>query len=184
MSDRAGRIFALTMATAIRPWGRVWLPLFLAAARHIPAITAPLRRLEFIRAAHWTIVHALPDEKGRWQPLRPPHLLFESNYDVNLKQYIETFARALPWHMRGVWASGYGYPGVLPTDGFHQWVEQHRFEADHYWCAYPEATTKMVGAGLRIAERLRAFEEAVAGADDDRFAFEYDRLLIELQRYL
>jgi hypothetical protein len=184
MSDQAGRIHALTMATAIRPWGRLWLPVFCAAARNIPVITAPLRRLAFIRAAHWTIVHAVPDGKGGWERLRPPQLLFETNFDVDLGPYIETFAQVVPWHMRGVWASAYGYPGVPPMDSFKRWVDEHRFEADHYWCAYPEATTKMVKAGLQIADRLRDFEVAVADVDDDRFALEYDHLLIELQRHL
>jgi hypothetical protein len=184
MSDQDGRVYALTMATAIKPWGQLWLPLFCNAARRFEFITAPLRRLAFIRAAHWTIIHAVPDGKGGWQPLRPPQFLFESNYDVDLGPYIDTFAQALPWHMRGVWASGYGYPGVIPTDGFHRWVNEHRFTADHYWCAYPEATAKMVEAGLKIADRLRDFEAAVKTVDDEGFALEYDRLLIELQRYL
>jgi hypothetical protein len=86
--------------------------------------------------------------------------------------------------MRAVWSSSYGYPGIPPSERFHQWVEEHRFPADHYWCAYPEATTKMVESGLRVAERLRDFEATVAHVDDDRFAMEYDRLLIDLQRYL
>ena len=184
MRDRAERIFGLTMATGIRPWGRVFLPLLFGAARHWSAVTAPLQRLAFIRAAHWTILKAVPDGKGGWRRLHPPVLLFESNYDVDLAEYIDVFARTLPWRMRGVWASGYGYPGLFPTSGFNAWVDQHRAEPGHYWCAYPEATTRMVGAGLRIEERMREFRAAVEGAAEGRFAAEYDRFLTGVQHDL
>ena len=172
------------MATGIRPWGRVFLPALFGAARHVPAVTAPLHRLAFIRAAHWTILKAVPDGEGGWRPLRPPFLLFESNFDVNLAQYIDAFAQALPWRMRGVWASGHGYPRLIPTEGFNTWVEHHRTFPGHYWCAYPEATTRMVGAGLHVDERVQAFQEAVEDAGDDRFAAEYERLLTDVQRDL
>lgn len=184
LADRCGRIFALTMMSAIRPFGRLWLAPFLTASRYIPQVASPLRRLGFIRAAHWTIVHALPDEDGVWRPLRPPYLLFESNFDFNLKRYIEVVIRTLPWHGRGVWSTSVGYPGVLPTDPFYLWVEQHRHYADHYWCAYPEATTRMTAGGLEVADGLRAFEAAVAGVDDATFAAEYRRMVTSLQRYL
>lgn len=173
--------FAITMLTAIRPGGTLLLRGFFEAARRSRSITDPLHRLAFIRAAHWTIVDALPDGEGKWQPLEPPYLLFESHYDVDLGEYIEMFARRVPWQMRGAWATAYGYPGVIPAEVFHRWVDDHRLEDDHYWRTYPEGTTKTVQAGLRVADRLRDFDAVVAGVDDDRFAVEYQRLLIELQ---
>ena len=42
----------------------------------------------------------------------------------------------------------------------------------------------MVAAGLRVAERLRAFDARVAGVDNNEFAFEFRRLLVELQEDL
>jgi hypothetical protein len=174
-------VFAITMLTAIRPGGTLFLRGFFEAARRSRSITDPLRRLAFIRAAHWTIVDTLPDGEGNRQPLRPPYLLFESHYDVDLGEYIEMFARRVPWQMRGAWSTAYGYPGVIPAEVFHRWVDDHRLEDDHYWRAYSEGTTKTVEAGLRVADRLRTFDAVVAGVDDYRFAVEYQRLLIELQ---
>jgi hypothetical protein len=86
--------------------------------------------------------------------------------------------------MRGVWGTGSGYPGVLPATAFRRWVDEHTFLEDHAWRAYPEATTRMVASGLRVAKRLRAFDARVAGVDNNEFAFEFRRLLVELQEDL
>jgi hypothetical protein len=172
------------MATAIRPGGQVLVRRFFECARRIRAVTEPLRDLALIRAAHWTVIDALPDGRGGAERLQPPYLLFESTYDVELTEYIDLFARKLPWQMRAVWGTGCGYPGVLPASAFRRWVDEHKFHEDHEWRAYPEATTRMVAAGLRVTERLRSFDARVAGVDNNEFAFEFRRLLVELQEDL
>jgi hypothetical protein len=86
--------------------------------------------------------------------------------------------------MRAVWGTGVGYPGVLPASAFRRWVEEHQFHEDHEWRAYDHATTRMVASGLRVAERLRAFDGRAAGLDNNEFAFEFRRLLVELQEDL
>jgi hypothetical protein len=174
----------LTMATPIRRGGQVVVRGFFDLARHLRAMAEPLRDVAFIRTAYWTVVDVLPDGKGGSERLRPPYLLFESTYDGELTGYIDMFARRLPWQMRGVWFTGSGYPGVLPAEAFRRWVDDHRLAEDHVWRAYPDATTRMVAAGLRVAERLRTFDERVERADDDEFAFEFGRLVIELQNEL
>ena len=171
----------LTMLTAIRPGGAAVIRRFFDAVRLFPQIKQPLVDLAFIRAAHWTIVDELYDGHEKRERLDPPYLLFESTYDVDLDRYIALFAERLPWHMRAVWGTGVGYPGVIPSSGFARWVRDHCYAEDHVYRAYPEATTRMVRSGLRVADRVRAFEAAVAGADDDEFAFEFGRVLVELQ---
>lgn len=174
----------LTMISPIRPGGQALVRRFFDAVRHFPAIKQPLLDLEFIRAAHWTVIEALPDGRGEPEPLRPAYLLFESTYDVELSEYIDVFARKLPWQMRAVWGTGHGYPGVLPSSAFTRWVKEHDFPTEYRWRAYSEATTRMVASGLRVADRLREFDAAVARCTDEDFAFEFRRLLVELQEDL
>jgi hypothetical protein len=184
MRCRARPANLLTMVTAIRPGCQGVIRRFFSAVRHVRPIEQPLIDMAFIRAAHWTIIEALPDGQGEPEPLRPAHLLFESTYDVELGEYIDLFARRLPWQMRGVWGTSYGYPGVLPSSAFTRWVGEHDFPLDYRYRAYPEATTRMVRSGLRVAERLRSFDAAVARCSDEDFAFEFRRLLVELQEDL
>lgn len=179
--ERASRPDVLTMATAIRPGCQHVVRGFFSTARQIDAIQQPLIDMGVIRAAYWTVVEALPDGDGGSDGLRPAYLLFESTYDCDLFHYIDMFARRLPWQMRVIWMTGYGYPGVLPSSAFHRWVRDHSYTPDHSWLAYPQATTRMVASGLRVADRLRDFDLAMAGRDDAEFAFEFGRLLVELQ---
>jgi hypothetical protein len=169
------------MITAIRPGGQRLVRGFFSTVRQFPAIQEPLIDMEEIRAAYWTVVEELPVGEDRSEELRPAYLLFESTYDSDLPNYRDKFAQKLPWHMRAIWGTGSGYPGVLPSSAFNRWVDDHCYRPDHSWLAYPEATTRMVASGRRVAERLREFDAAVAGCDDDEFAFQFHRLLVELQ---
>lgn len=183
--SRARPANLLTMVTAIRPGGAAVVRRFFEAARRFPAMGSnALRDMGLIRAAYWTVLEELPDGNGEAEPLRPAYLLFESTYDVDLGEYIDVFARTQPWQMRAIWGTGVGYPGVLPPSAFNRWVEEHSHPMAHEWRAYPEATTRMVASGLRVAERLRTFEAAVARGSDEDFAFEFRRLLVELQEDL
>ena len=180
-ASRARPANLITMMTPIRPGGQALVRRFFDAVKHFPALKQPLRDMALIRAAHWTVVESLPDGNGEPEPIRPAYLLFESTYDVDLEEYIDRFAHTLPWQMRAIWLTGSGYPGVLPSSAFYRWVEDHRLPIAHSWRAYPEATTRMVDSGLRVAQRLAEFDAAVAEASDDDFASEFRRLLVELQ---
>jgi hypothetical protein len=175
--DAVGRIYGLTWPTPIRHWGRPWLRMLFWAARHVPLVSAPLRRMAMVRGAYWTILTHVPDGEGHRRRLRRPVLFFEASFDVDLYRYIEVFAEAIRWRFRFLWGSGVGYPGVLPAEGFLAWVHENRANPSHYWCAYPDSTTHMVGSALRVAEQLSDFDAKVAALDDKAFAAAFDRLL-------
>jgi hypothetical protein len=171
VSDSAGRATALTLILPIRRGGDIWLRLLFRAANHFAYVTAPLRRLSFIHFARWTII---PGPDGR------PWLWFESNFDGDLPQYMETFARAVPWRMRAVWGMTERFPGLHPMEAFASWVDANRVEAGHYWCAYPDATTTMAGAGVRVLSRFADFTGRT-WPDDEAFAAGFRGLVDDLQ---
>ncbi len=181
MNDDAGRSTAATLFMPVRSGRRMWLRVLFFVSRHVGAVTAPMRRLATIHFLHWTVLDAVPDANGRRQPLKRPWLWFESNFDQNLNQYIDAFARAVPWRMRAVWGSAEGYPGLFPSGPYQRWTNDNAVAAEHYWCAYPEASTRVAAAGLRVDDRLRRFKQDVAGADPDHFLAEYERLLTDVQ---
>jgi hypothetical protein len=180
VSDAAGRVTALTWFAPLRPGGALWSRLFLGvAARRIAAMTEPLRTLSFIHFARWTVIDRLP---GAADKLPVPVLLFESNFDVSLARYVDAFAYVLTRRFRLVWWLGFGYPGLLPADGFTRWVQRNSIDADHYYCAYPGTTTTMAKAALEVHERLEEFagEPGVRTGSDDEFAQAYRALLADV----
>jgi hypothetical protein len=176
-ADRSGRIFGLTWPQPLRQWGKWELRVLFWAARNMAWVTAPLREMALIRGAYWAILTDVPDGEGGRKRLPQPVLYFDASFDVDLRRYIEVFAEALRWRFRALWGSGTGYPGVVPADGFLVWVDDHRAPPSHYWCAYPDATTRMARSGLKITAALEEFNAATAHLDDAAFAAEFDQLL-------
>jgi hypothetical protein len=181
VTDTAGRVTALTWFAPLRPGGALWSRLFLGvAARRFRPLTQPIRTLSFIHFARWTVLDRLP---GAADKLPVPVLMFESNFDVSLARYVDAFAYVLTRRFRLVWWRGYGYPGLLPADGFTRWVRRNSIDADHYYCAYPGTTTTTAVGALAVQERLEAFarDPGPRAASDEEFATAYRRLLADVQ---
>jgi hypothetical protein len=165
------RVTPLTIFVPLKFGGATWMRVLLWSARYVGFVTAPLRSLSFIHYARWTV------RPGRW-------LHFESNFDGDLPQYIDTFAHALRWRMRLAWGMAKGYPGLVPAYEYARWSDANTFPEAHYYAAYPEATTTMVGAALRVQSRCEALVAATEGADAATFAAAYRRFLTDVQRDL
>ena len=73
--------------------------------------------------------------------------------------------------MRAVWGGSYGFPGPLPVSPFKDYIRRNEFVADHFWSAYPEASTTMVLSALEVQERLRARPRADAHPGAVRAAY-------------
>jgi hypothetical protein len=160
-----GQAIAITVFSAVKWWGRVWLPLVFLYARLFPKSHSTLAKLSFIHFARWTYIRRLPS-----QPLRHPQVFFESNFNGGWEEYIDAFSRILTTGMTLFWGSSFGYPKPLPTGPFKAYIKRHQLVASHFYSAYPEATTTMVLSALALDERLGAFRARTKGMDPDAFA--------------
>jgi len=176
-------VTCVTMAVALRFGGAAWLKMLFAAGRRIPKIPEPMYRLAFIHFLRWTILEKVPDGEGGTDPLRPPCLLFEGDFDGNLVQYVDAFIQAVPVREWAVWNRGYDFPKLRPVERFAKWARGQSIEPDHYWFAYPEGTARTVAAGLRVNDAVAAFEAVATSATDDKEWHEhFQRLLAAVQK--
>lgn len=182
MTQTFGRRTALTFTCALRPGGATFLKLFLLAAGRMRWVTEPLRRFALIHFARWTVITQFPGQP----PGNPPRplLLFESNFDDDLDDYIDTFAMLVPWRFRAVWFTASGYPGLIPVDGFNAWVGTLEATPGFYWSAYAEASAPMVNAVLSVDDAISALNARAATLTDTEFATAYRQMLIEVQPWL
>jgi hypothetical protein len=180
MSDHHGQATAVSIIAKMRRGGLLWYRVLFLGARHIGWVTSAMRRERFIHFCHWMLLTDVPSADGTRRRLPRPVLWFESNYDGDVVQYMDTFARIMPWRMRAAWSPTIGFPDMFPSAGFHQWTVDNAYETTHYWSAYPAGTTKGVGRALRVQDGL----DALPSPDDvtpDEFANAWRRFVAERQ---
>jgi hypothetical protein len=86
--------------------------------------------------------------------------------------------------MKAIWGSSYGFPGPIPVEPFKAYIRKNEYVANHYWSAYPKATTTEIVSAQRVAKALDDFQQRSAGLDPDAFAAAYRSLLTDVQRDL
>jgi hypothetical protein len=181
-----GQAIAITVFSTIKWWGRVFLPVLFLVTRKFPKLTETLRQLSFIHFARWTIVRRIPyngppQRKGR---LRYPHMYFESNFNGGWEEYIDAFSHILTRGMTAFWGSSYGFPKPLPTAPFKSYIQVNETEADHYYSAYPDATSTMVQRALDLDAKLTPLKRNAERMDSDAFASAYRAFLCDVQHCL
>ena len=151
MANVEGRATAITVLTPVKPWGRIVLALvFWAAAtsRH----AEKLQQLSFIHYARWAVIPRFPDG-GAGERLHHTYLLFESNFNGTWDQYIDAFSEVVPARMKGIWGSRTASRGRSRSSrsSVHP---RNEYVANHYWSAYPGATTTEIISAKRVAAAL------------------------------
>jgi|SRR2546423_2458208 len=169
-ASRDPRASALNLITPISSRGRLWLRFLFWASTVLPLPRFTVLRLRLIHYARWTVL-------GRSRP----HLFFESNFNGTPDAYVEAFSYVFPLGMTAIWGSSKGFPGPVPVQSLQDWIGEGAVKSAHYYCAYPEASTKEILAGLRVRDRLRDFNSRARDMDASRFADEYRALVSDLQ---
>jgi hypothetical protein len=178
-----GKATAITVLTPVKPWGRPLLAVVFWAGRHITATLKKLQALSFIHYARWAVIPRFPDG-GRGERLHHTYLFFESNFNGTWDQYIDAFSEVVPLRMKAIWGTSYGFPGPIPVEPFKDYIRRNEFVANHYWSAYPHATTTEIISAARVAAALDRFRRQSAGLEPDAFKAAYEAFLTSVQRDL
>jgi hypothetical protein len=174
LPDTAGRAGMITVLTAVRPFGALWLRVLFALTGRFPGLTGlgPLKSVHFLR---WTVVPRLP-YNGRPQVReRLPHrlLLWETVYSAPTEPYVETFVHAVGDKVRTIWCTSYGFPGTGSVTALAGYIGGLAIRGAYCWAAYPKVTVRTVLSALEVAKEHRYLAEAAATAGPDEFAVLY-----------
>jgi hypothetical protein len=107
-----GQAIAITVFSAVKPLGRLWLPLVFWFATTFPRASGTLARLSFIHSARWTLIRKIPfnGPPQRQEKLNYPHLFFESNFNGPLDPYLDELCVKLAPEARDIWGRCVGCP--------------------------------------------------------------------------
>jgi hypothetical protein len=175
-----GKATAITVLTPVKPWGRPILALVFLAGRRLTFTLKKLHQLSFIHYARWAVIPRFPDGGGG-ERLHHSYLLFESNFNGAWDEYIDAFSEVVPDRMRLIWGTSYGFPGPIPVEPFKTYIRKNEYVANHYWSAYPGASTTEIIAAQRVAEALDRFKRRSRGLEPEAFAAAYRTFLREVQ---
>jgi hypothetical protein len=181
-----GQAIAITVFSTIKWWGRFFLPVLFLVTRTFPRLTGTLRQLSFIHFARWTIVktpayNGPPQREGG---LRYRHMYFESNFNGGWEEYIDAFSHILTSGMTAFWGSSYGFPKPLPTAPFKAYIQVNETEADHFYSAYPDATSTMIQRALELDSKLAPLRADAERMDPAAFKAAYHAFLTDVQHCL
>jgi hypothetical protein len=169
------RATPLTLLSPIPWWWALWIRVSwraVALLRLTGVVAGPLRRLEFIHFARWTL---LPGRR---------RLLFLTTFDGSSIQYIDAFVRVVPGRINGLYWGATGFPGPHRFGPVKHYIEAHSHPVDHFWIAHPQASTRMVNQALQLADLYARFEPRLDGADAKGFGREWRKFLTAAQRCL
>jgi hypothetical protein len=175
-----GKATAITVLTPVKAGGPELLSLVFWAGRNIKATLRKLETLSFIHFARWAVIRRFPDGKSG-ERLSHSYLLFESNFNGTWDQYIDAFSEIVPFRMKAIWGSSFGFPGPLPVEPFKDYIRHNEFIANHYWSAYPGATTTEIVSAARVEAALQELSQRAPGLAPDDFKAAYDGFLARVQ---
>ena len=179
------RATPLTILSPVPWWWARWIRFSWRFAQHIPFVTRPLRELSFIHFARWSVISRWPaDRQTRRDRAAPRSLLFLTSFDGSDIQYIEAFVRVVPWRINGLYWGAKGFPGPRRFAPVRDYIVEHSHPVDHFWMAYPEASTTMVQQALELRETYDAFKPRLDAADAESFGDEWQRFLTRAQELL
>ena len=178
-----GKATAITVITPVKRGGPLLLWLVFWAGRNLKWTLEKLQTLSFIHFARWAVIKRFPDGGGG-ERLNHAYLLFESNFNGAWEQYIDAFSEVLARRMKAIWGTSFGFPGPLPVEPFKGYIRRNEFVANHYYSAYPGATTTEIVSATRVADALEELSRTAAGLDPDSFGEAYASFLTKMQRDL
>jgi hypothetical protein len=87
----------------------------------------------------------------------------------------------VPHRMKGIWGTSYGFPGPIPVEPFKHYIRANEYVANHYWSAYPGATTTEIISAKRVAAALDDLRRRADGMDPKAFRAAYEEMLERVQ---
>lgn len=92
--------------------------------------------------------------------LKSKYLVFESNIDGDLDEYLRGLSTRVPEHLDAIWSHCVGYPGAADPQRFVDYMKACQIETTFFFAAVNDKT---VTQSLRALETQRAVADFIAG---------------------
>ncbi|PMR68304.1 hypothetical protein [Halomonas heilongjiangensis] len=190
MSNIAGKAYAMNVVTPIK-WYRAWINRLIFWAGGLPFFSSHLKgltTLSLIHYARWALVspRQFPrlDESQPKETIKYTYMFFFSNFNGSWNQYVDSFHMAIPAGLDLFWHKNIKYPNSIPLQPFHSYINHNQIWTNHYYNAYPLATSNDIKAAIAVKKKLKKFIELNNFDSPELFQKEYNKLLNDVQEHL
>lgn len=189
MSNIAGKSYGMNVITPLRWWTAIWQKFAFWLTTTRPSFFLKgLLTLSLIHYARWTIIsrNSFPrlSSSQPKETLKYSYMLFESNFNGSWDQYIDSFSFAIPKGLDAFWRFNIKYPKSIPLHDFYHYIRFNQVESDHYYNAYPLASSNDVKSAICLYKALQKFTRAHKDVSDDEFFVAYQKMLSQQQNAL
>jgi hypothetical protein len=120
---------------------------------------SPLARVGSTHFARWVVIEQLVYEGEAQKPdtLSRPYLLFTSNFDGDMDEYLLELCRASLADLHAVWSHCVGCPERRSARPLADYLKCHRVDTTMFYAAYPQATVADVRRCLALRQQFSEF---------------------------
>ncbi len=188
MSNIAGKAYAMNLLTPIES-SRVWKNRFIFWLAGLPIFQKRafngLITLSLIHYARWVIFRDkdIPDLGQPKEKLKYGYMLFFSNFNGSWTQYVDSFSMSIPGGLNLLWHKNVGWPDAVPETPFNKYVIGNQIWTEHYYNAYPLASSNDVKSAKKVKAVLIDLVNQVDldEISSDDFLIRYNKMLLDLQ---
>jgi hypothetical protein len=194
MADRArnqyglGKAVTFNVITPMTRFGTLVVGALLFIFDRFKSTQVTAKELAFLPFVHWVVVKrgSFPrvNDSQPAEALNYDYLFFLSTFNGPWGPYIEAFADVLYKPLDLVWFWSVGYPFARPVGPLKAYIQRNQIESDHCYSAYPGASVRDVRAALALRNEVEKLFQDSKGLSPQRFAVEFDRMLISVQNKL
>ncbi len=164
MANTADRAYGLTILSPIAPGLTAdGVPHDLAIRRELLALDtlaeSPFAEMPTTHLARWVVIGSLPYEgiPAIVDSLATKYLLFTSNFDGALDEYLEMMRTRMPDAVTRIWSHCLAFPGVDNRGTFANYMKKCQVETSFFFGAYTKYTLDDVLRALDAQRRMAAF---------------------------
>ena len=186
MSNIAGKAYAMSLLTPMRPWKTCINTFLFMVSRITPVTLSGLLGLEIIHFARWVMVrrNQWPNFGQGQVKLVNDYMFFISNFNGTWDQYIDAFSDGIPTGLNLFWYSSTKFPQSIPITPFKEYIRHNQITTNYYYNATPGAAQRDIKAALRVMAALKNLEKVHAELSSDKFKESYDAALLSVQNDL
>ncbi len=188
MSNIAGKAYAMNLLTPIKS-SRLWvnkLIFWLAGFKLFQKLTFNgLITLSLIHYARWVIVKdkqfpRLSNDQPR-EKLKYGYMFFFSNFNGSWTQYVDSFSMSIASGLNALWYKNIGWKYPIPETPFNEYVISNQIWTEHYYNAYPVASSNDVKSAQKVKKALIDLSQNLGSISAEDFQKIYNQTLLTLQ---